>query len=385
VSIAVPAASAPLWWNPRRSRVLLVATAVPFLIVAPLATAVGLEEPPRSGWLVLALTLGIGLLHLRHSFSTARGSRPPAWRATLIAVGLLVYVPMPWFAIDWASMQWMFIASAAMLVHRRVLTVILVAAPILGTAVWMALEAADSGDTVVGAWVYTPLYWAIGLAGGVACLYGTPLLVRAVDELFATRVELAHSAVRRERVRLSRDLHDLLGQSLAAIALKGDLALALVHDGSTEAALGEVRAVTAVAHNTLHDMRRVIRGEHPVELEAELEAAGELLAAASVEIHVEAELSGLTKELDELFGWAVREGVTNMLRHSQAAHCSITVSRDDSGATLEIVNDGAAGSEALGTGLSGLAERAELLSGRVVAGLQHNRFRVCVEVPEARP
>jgi two-component system sensor histidine kinase DesK len=108
------------------------------------------------------------------------------------------------------------------------------------------------------------------------------------------------------------------------------------------------------------------------------------LGAASIDAHIDVELQGLVPEVDELFGWATREGVTNMLRHSQAATCSMRATRQEGAAILEIVNDGARSTNGAGTGIAGLTERAELLSGQVKAGLLENgQYRLSVEVPEA--
>jgi two-component system, NarL family, sensor histidine kinase DesK len=375
--------SAPtdLWWNTRRSRVLLAAAHFPFLLVAPLATATGLENPPPNPWLVAALAVAIAALQLRHSFATARGVLPGRWPLTLTALALLALVPLPWFGIDWAGSGCFVIASAAMLLTgwlRLVFTV----GPMIGIALWSALLAHSTAPSDL----YYFVYWVVGLSGGALCLYGAAHLVRAVDELFATRAELAGSAVGQERLRLSRDLHDLLGQSLSAVSLKGDLALALLRSGSRSAAEQEIRGLTEVARGALRDVRHVVRGEHPISLHTEARGAAALLAAASIDAEVDVDVENLSRPVDELLGWATREGVTNMLRHSQAASCSIRAVRENGTVLLEIVNDGAGPSSASGsgTGISGLNERARALAGCVTAGhLRDGRFRLLVQVPEA--
>jgi two-component system sensor histidine kinase DesK len=372
---------AELWWNTRRSRGVLVAAHVPFLVLSPLITAVGLEEPPRSAWLVALLAIAIAALQLRHSFAAARGVLPRHWPFTLVALGLLVYVPMPWFVWDWANTQWMFIASVAMLMRGRARNVLLVAI-VLGTAIWVLIDSALNGGTI--RWdLYMVPYWVISLISGGACLYGASQLVRAVDALFATRAELAEVTVGRERLRVSRDLHDLLGQSLSAVSLKGDLAIALLHS-DPPAAEAEMRGLTQVAREALRDIRYVVYGQHPVTLLNETQGAAVLLAAASITAHIDVQLPNLAPQVDELFGWATREGVTNMLLHSEAATCSISATRQERTALLEIVNDGARSTNGSGTGIAGLTERAQSLSGQVDAGrLRDGQYRLCVEVPEA--
>jgi two-component system sensor histidine kinase DesK len=370
-----------MWWSTRRSRGLLVAALLPFLVLGPLITAVGLEEPPRSAWIVVLLAIAIGALQLRHSFAAARGVLPKGWPMTLLALGFLVYVPLIWFQWDWGSMQWFFIASVAMLLHGRVMKVLIIT-PLLGTFLACVISSWVEGAPT-SLYFYVLVYWGVSLLGGAACLYGTSQLVRAVDSLFATRADLAEMTVGSERLRVSRDLHDLLGQSLSAVSLKGDLAIALLQS-DPPAAEAEIRSLTEVAREALRDIRHVVHGEHPVTLQYETQGAAALLGAASIDTHIDVELQDLAPEVDELFGWATREGVTNMLRHSQAATCSIRATRQEGAALLEIVNDGARSTNSTGTGITGLTERAQLLSGRVKAGrLEDGRYRLSVEVPEA--
>jgi two-component system sensor histidine kinase DesK len=250
--------------------------------------------------------------------------------------------------------------------------------------VWAALESALIDHAATQTDLYYLPYWTIALAGGALCLYAASHLVRAVEELFATRAELAESVVGRERVRLSRDLHDLLGQSLSAVSLKGDLALALLRSGSELAAEEEIRSLVDVAREALHDIRHVVHDEHPVSLQTETGGARVLLAAASIDAKIDADVEDLPRPVDELLGWATREGVTNMLRHSRASSCSIRAARHGGAVLLEIINDGAKQSSASGTGIAGLRDRAQALTGSVTAGqLGDGRFRLLVQVPEA--
>lgn len=372
-----------MWWSKRRSRALLVAALLPFLVLGPLITTVGLEEPPRSAWIVVPLAIAIGVLQLRHSFAAARGALPTGWPVTFLALGALVFVPLFWFQWDWGSMQWFFIASVAMLFRGRVMKILMIA-PLLGTCLACVISSWVEGSPI-GQYFYVLMFWGVNLIAGAACLYGTSQLVRAVDSLFATRADMAEMTVGTERLRVSHDLHDLLGQSLSAVSLKGDLAIALLQSDPS-AAETEIRDLTNVAREALRDIRHVVYGKHPVTLRSETHGAAVLLSAASIDAHIDVEFRDLSPEVDELFGWATREGVTNMLRHSQAATCSIRASRQESAALLEIVNDGvrSANGTDTGTGVVGLTERAQLLSGRVKAGsLEGGHYRLSVEVPEA--
>lgn len=372
---------AEIWWSTTFSRRFLVIALLPFLIVGPLLTALGGEEPPRSVWLVAPLAIAIAALQLRHSLAAAAGDRPKGWPITLFGLTMLIYTPLPWFQWDWATTQWMFMASVAMLIRGRAMTV-LVIVPLLGTAAVAVIDASHTGGTFP-LYVYLSGYWLTALAGGTVCLYGASQLVRAVDQLFATRADLATVAVGREQLRLSRDLHDLLGQSLSAISLKGDLAVALTCS-EPQAAEIEIESIIEVAREALRDAHHVVYGRYPMTLRSETGGAAALLAAASISAHIDVDLPDLAPQVDALFGWATREGVTNMVRHSQAGTCSIRATRRLSSALLEIVNDGARSTSGAGTGIASLTERAQTLSGHVEAGLlRDGRYRLAVEVPEA--
>jgi two-component system, NarL family, sensor histidine kinase DesK len=225
-------------------------------------------------------------------------------------------------------------------------------------------------------------YWVVGLITGGMALYASARLVWVATELHATRVELAELAIGRERLRISRDLHDLLGQSLSAVSLKGELAKRLL-GRDLRAAQAEIEDLTGVARDALRDMRAVTRDEHAASLRTEVDAAVGLLRAAGIEARIDLDTADLPPPMEQVFAWAVREGVTNMLRHSEARACSITCGRRDGIVRLELVNDGARGPAGGGSGLAGLAERARAVSGSVTAGYTGDRrFRLLVETPE---
>jgi two-component system, NarL family, sensor histidine kinase DesK len=282
------------------------------------------------------------------------------------------------------AIQWFVVASALMLLRGRV-AVVVAAVPILATSTAAGLQLALVDRGSVAEMAFIGVYWVAGLALGAAALYGAARLVRALDELQATRAELAELAVGRERLRVSRDLHDLLGHSLSAVSLKGDLAIRLLRD-DPGAARAEIESLTGVARDALRGVRAVTRDEHPVSMRTETDGAAALLSAAGIDTRVELDLPHLAAPVENVLAWAVREGVTNVLRHSEARTCSITAGRRDGNVYLEIVNDGARAPAGDGSGLHGLADRARSLSGSVSAGnAPGDRFRLLVEVPEEVP
>lgn len=364
------------WW-------LLVAVHVPFIAFTIAQAGLGLALPRQTQFDSLALPLAViaGALQLRHSLAAASGVRPRYWIATLLLLTLIAIVPMPIFSSRWITLQWFVAASLAMLLPMRVaLPTIIIGA--LASGVWFA-AVEPGGDTTLGHYAWDFAYWEALLFLGGAGLYGVTRLVRLMDQLRDARAELAELAIGRERLRISRDLHDLLGQSLSAVSLKGDLAIGLLARQDVPRAMGEIESLVSVARSALHDLRDIAHREPPIALSSEIERAADLLASTGTETRVDIAVDSLPPAIDELFAWALREGVTNVLRHSAATSCAIYIDRHDGVVRLEIVNDGAMPASSGGNGLSGLATRAAALSGAATArSMGDGRFRLRVDVPE---
>jgi two-component system sensor histidine kinase DesK len=209
--------------------------------------------------------------------------------------------------------------------------------------------------------------------------------VAAVADLRSAREELARMAVSEERLRFARDLHDLLGHSLSLITLKSELAGRLLPD-KPEKAEAEVHDIEEVARQALGEVREAVAGYRQPTLEEELAGAGEMLEAAGIACRIENEAGMLPNAVDAVLAWAVREGTTNVIRHSRARHCRILLAREGEEVYAEITDDGEgyqgeSGGEA-GSGLSGLYERVANLAGHVEAGSQPDGgFRLHVSLP----
>jgi two-component system sensor histidine kinase DesK len=362
---------------------LLVAVHVAILAVPTVITSFGIMGEPATGSPLVAIPLGLAVLalQLRHGLAMARGRRPRAAWWTLLALAALVYLPLPWFGWNWVYMQVALMASMPILLRGWPLAIALVT-PVVVTDLMVVWTDAGQSVATVAYWV---VYTTFTLVVQTAALYGSARLVRVLEELHATRAELAQLAVGRERLRVSRDVHDLLGQSLSAISLKGDLAVRLLAS-DPPAARAEIESLTGVARQALGGVRAVTRDEHAVSLATEVQGAAGLLGAAGIDTRVDLDLPQLPGPVEEVLAWAVREGVTNVLRHSQARTCSISAGRRDGRLWLEIENDGASLPAGQGSGLAGLAGRAQMVSGSVSAGpTQQGRFRLLVEVPQDIP
>ena len=215
-------------------------------------------------------------------------------------------------------------------------------------------------------------------------------VIAASQELRAAREEIARLAVTAERLRIARDLHDLLGHNLSLIALKSELARRLLAV-SPERAATEIGDIEQVARTTLQEVREAVASYRQPALSSELEAAQEILAAAGIAYKYEGNeqaLNGISPASEAILSWTVREGVTNVIKHSRAHHCMISLTRDEQTIGLEIADDGrglSSVSENAGNGLRGLAERVKELDGRFEAAPRPTGgFRLAVMVPLAQ-
>jgi two-component system sensor histidine kinase DesK len=191
-----------------------------------------------------------------------------------------------------------------------------------------------------------------------------------IKELRETQAALARSAVEQERLRFSRDLHDLLGHTLSLVVVKAEVVRRLV-PRDPQAAISQAADIETIGRNALAEVRQAVTGYRARTLAAELDGARTALADAGIALTVREGDAPLAPEADALFGWAVREGVTNVIRHSRARRCEIAVHRSGERATLEIRDDGVGpGAAGTGNGLRGLSERLEAAGGalRVEAG-----------------
>ncbi len=211
-------------------------------------------------------------------------------------------------------------------------------------------------------------------------------LVVTVRELRVAREEIALLAVAEERLRFARDLHDLLGHSLSSITLKSELAGRLL-PAAPERAAAEVRDIESVARRALREVREAVADYRQPTLGGELNGAREMLKAAGIACRIEQEAGVLPSATDVVLAWAVREGVTNVVRHSRARHCVIRLIRDDEEVRAEITDDGLGfppehEATTVGSGLSGLAERVAASGGDFEAkSMPEGGFRVRVSLP----
>lgn len=202
-------------------------------------------------------------------------------------------------------------------------------------------------------------------------------------ELERARVDGARLAVTEERLRFSRDLHDVFGRTLSAVALKAELGARQAEAGRPEAA-ATMREVQAIATDALAEVRDVVRGYRAADLAAEVAGARALLESAGVRVSTTTAAT-LPAPVSRAFGWVVREAATNVLRHSDATDAGIAVHRDGAAATLTVTNDRPRPGrpDAAGSGLAGLAERLAEVGGSLHAEQRDGSFVLTATVDAA--
>ena len=358
-------------WTQGRDRFIL--TAVPLLYLIYVIGAV--DQNSRggaavTGYVVIAV---FALLILLAPVFLADASAARFWTAYAVLTALLV-AELPY-------------ARAAAFTFCVYLSMIIAAR--LGVRCWPFVAAMSVGALLVpvaiGSWHvsfadsigdFTPM--VIPVVAVVTC--AVVQVVRVNHALAEARAEVARLATENERIRIARDLHDLLGHSLTTITVKAGLARRL---GAADAAraVGEIAEVEELCRQTLADVRAAVSGYRDVTLAGELARGRELLRAAGVAADLPAATDLVEPAHQELLGWAVREGLTNVVRHSGASTCAVRLSRSG----VEITDDGIGAGTSFGNGLRGLKERVAAVGGAIDAGpMQPSGWRLRVSLATER-
>ena len=284
--------------------------------------------------------------------SVGRVARRLFW--ILLAAMAALFVAELWFAQINAFYLCAVVVSVAVLPLRRWVApfVVLAAAACIIVPVAVPGWRDGPGWTEAVMIVFTVLIW-----------YAFTEIARTNQALVETRAEVARLASETERNRIARDLHDLVGHSLTAITVKSNLARQLAAKNSP-AALKQITEVEQLSRQALADVRAAVSGYREVTLAGELARARELLRASGIVADIPTATEPADAVGQELFGWAIREGVTNVVRHARASSCTIEVSPT----AVEIIDDGVATIAQPGNGLTGLRERAHAVGATVEAG-----------------
>ncbi|MYX15885.1 two-component sensor histidine kinase [Streptomyces sp. SID8374] len=371
---------------PQGSGVALGALIV--LVVGSLAlVALDVAASPLGKRSVVA---GLTVLVLMPALMLGQYAPPPyrlpyRWRWGLLLVqAVLTYLPLLLFHYRWLSLLG-FLAGAVLLTLPP------------GTSVPLALAVGASGPLLAATGLIdtnrSPLSVLLGTAITASTVFAVAHLALLTARLHGSREQAAHLAEQRERARMQQDLHDLVGSSLTAIALQGESALrgsgTPTGSGPERAALTEIITLARRLHD---DVRSISRPDGGLSLSEELAHAQRVLNASGVEVRtVLPPRTGAAPAVVGCLRFVLREAVGNVLQHSAATYCEITLRADGTAIRLTVRNDGAERGEAgspvpgqrHGTGLAGLRGRVLALGGEFTAGAGGGVFTLTAAVPSA--
>ena len=239
-------------------------------------------------------------------------------------------------------------------------------------------------------WAFHLTGWFLLFANGLGLVIGASNIHfaqrnRTNKKLLRAQNEIEHLAKVAERERIARDLHDVLGHTLSVIILKSELAGKLM-DRDPQRAGNEIREVEQISRQALSEVRDAIRGYRSRGLETELAQAKSTLETAGVAVKCEAAKIALPALHESVLSMAVREAVTNVVRHAQARTCSLRLEQQNGSCRLEIEDDGRGGSQNEGNGLRGMRERVEMLGGTLTRDSQAGtRLTITLPLKEVTP
>jgi two-component system sensor histidine kinase DesK len=283
---------------------------------------------------------------------------PMAWRIRVLGLSVALFVVTALVVGEQSLAMLVFVAVQSIFVLPR-------RAGLVGAAV--CVVACEALVRLPGWSSMEGVGFSVALAS-IAMWGVTGMLQRNVELAQAQRT-IAELAVQTERTRFARDLHDILGHSLTVLTVKAELAGRLVSIDAARAER-EIGEVEALARQALADVRAAVAGYREVSLPGELASARAALDAAGISADLPGAVDDIPDERRDVLAWAVREGVTNVVRHSGAKHAWVRLTRDG----VEIADDGVGPADSGPTGagqthgLVGLRERASAAGARVVVG-----------------
>ena len=336
--------------------------------------------------LVIGLIVLLSLLQLHH-VRPRSGSAPPGWRWTLALQIVILCAVTAIGSPTFPAPQYAGPVAGVVLFHVRrpwswIVAGVLVVGVTLAQLHRFGLDI-TANPPRVALWTFLSLPWVLLVMVAVSALCRLPI---AADQLIAARHELTRLAVLRERLRIARDTHDLLGFQLSAIVLKAELAGRLAGT-DPHAVRIQLAEAGEVAEEALHSLWSITAEPAGLSFTEEVESARSMLSAAGVAVTVAVHTSpGASAESP--LAVVLREAVTNVLRHSRATTCEIETDPIPDGIRLRVTNDGVPSGtpdSAPGNGLANLRVRAREAGGRLSVHRQDDRFVLVAEVRTIRP
>lgn len=356
------------WTDPKRFEWITLGSLLFSLLVVPvmmLGWVIGETQNGREWvtWVTVALAVLIYVTMARFvQVGVVRTSVPHdlQWQLIVVAVVTALFVaaarPLP-LVMAWAFVTFFVSAILGCYAVYFKLRYVIGAGLIIALTSWVAF------GVVHGLWELDVLWVVVTMAMVGAVVLGTSVrmsvwMIRVMYELDQARLAAAQLAVVEERLRFSRDLHDVFGRTLSAVSVKSQVAAALA-SRADERAVTEMEEVQRLAADALVEVRSLVQGYRSISVSSELKGAASLLDSARIRAEFDHEaLDGIPERHQQVVAWFIREGITNVVRHSRATACRITLVKQPGHYSVVMVNDGVnreAGES--GSGLAGLAER----------------------------
>ena len=337
-----------LGWTPWAWTVYIVPYAVTPLYVSRYANL--------GGWLFFGGTTLVFLAMYFRSY-WVRGRELVLLASATVALGVALWPITP-------AAGAFFIYAAGMLGHmepsRRAFRFVALIAAIIVVEAWV-LERA--WYNAIWPFFFTILIGALNIH--FAQVY------RANARLRLAQDEIEHLAKVAERERIARDLHDLLGHTLSLVILKSELATKLA-ERDPERAREEIRDVERIAREALAEVRSAVTGYRAGGFTPEIQHARSALATAGIAFECEVHAgTPMPPAHEAVLCLALREAVTNIVRHSGARLCRMSLHVSESSCTMRITDDGRGGNVPFGSGLTGMRERVEVLGGSLTRDGRH--------------
>lgn len=328
-------------------------------LVFPLNDLLERSTAVRVGGIVLLVAFGVLFLGAFWVLRNGKrlGEDVPAWRAWLPLTGMIA------MAVVLSAM----IGTGAFgtTIYISVLAVMTLPTLQSVTLVVAMLAAVEVSPRIIDGWE-PESFFGFQLVVSAAAAWGISQVFRRNHELAQARQQLNDLAVVAERERVSRDVHDILGHSLTVITVKAQLASRLLELDPSRAR-DEIDQVEALAREALADVRSTVGGIRRVDIAVELGNARSALVAAGIEAGLPTNADHVPLRNRELFGWVLREAVTNVVRHSRAGRCEVSVDTD----RITVTDDGvgvASGAFGGGNGLRGLEARVNAADATLTLG-----------------
>jgi two-component system sensor histidine kinase DesK len=337
-----------------------------WLAYLPLFGATWIGRPPNALELVVS---ALGVLTFLALYIYASRLRGRALIAPSILVLLLAFAMIP-FRGNWTVLAIYATAIAAELRPARE-----------GWRLVFAVTAASVAVALLTGmvWYFVIMFGVFEIMVAIGKISGMNLGEKHADLLLAQE-EVRRLSREAERERIARDLHDLLGRTLTLIALKADLAVKL-SARDPAAAEREMKDIADAARGGLSDVRAAVAGMNDAGLARELEASRSALRAAQIGCEIVGEDLAERAANGAVLAMALREAVTNVIRHAGATQCTIVLGEEDGGVSVTVIDDGQGGRFREGAGLAGMRARLAAAGGRLSIHVDGSGTRIAAAIP----